>query len=394
MKTYSTVEDYLEVIAGLKDAITGKKVQSNWFAEFEPIINLARYDTDVLNSMSTAANEGRALTEKQGELAVKIVLKYKRQLAAKDIDITPVESPVWRMPLRKLDYIRKLSIRDDQLIVVFPFNNELIDGLRDFRKESQGSGVWNKDHKVWQFALTEYNLVWLTTWAEQNQFEIDSEVRRLNTMIAEVEQSPYAIELQYANDALTISNCPETLKTYIESHLGGFNQSNLLKLIDMSAVLGYTVSKEIADTIVSTTSPREYSLMTNRELKINPESMLSSDNLASVLDYADAMQRWPVVVYEPDLSGKLLAQMRQLREGVVEVPRTVKVNERYWDTGFKYVHVVAPVTNKQIPLLISSAGMVYGGDKTLMVQNSEKVVYCAADIYNKSGQTKVAAIAN
>ena len=80
MMKYTTVEDYLEVIAGLKDPVTLKKNPNQmFFGEFDPIISLARYDTDVLNSMSTAVNEGRALTEKQGELAVKIVVKYKRQ---------------------------------------------------------------------------------------------------------------------------------------------------------------------------------------------------------------------------------------------------------------------------------------------------------------------------
>ena len=58
-----------------------------------------------------------------------------------------------------------------------------------------------------------------------------------------------------------------------------------------------------------------------------------------------------------------------------------------------YVYVVAPVTTRKIPLLISSAGMIYGGDKSLMVQQAEKIVYCSADVYNKAGQTKVAAIA-
>jgi hypothetical protein len=37
--------------------------------------------------------------------------------------------------------------------------------------------------------------------------------------------------------------------------------------------------------------------------------------------------------------------------------------------------------------------MIYGGDKSLMVQNAEKIVYCSADVYNKAGQAKVAAIA-
>jgi hypothetical protein len=152
------------------------------------------------------------------------------------------------------------------------------------------------------------------------------------------------------------------------------------------------VSKTIADMMVANTTPRFYNLSINREIKLDPTTV--ADDLASVLDYADQVERWPVVVYEPDMSGRLLAQLKQLREGVVEVVRTVKTNEGYWGTGVRYVHVVTPVINKKIPLLISSAGMIYGGDKSLMVQNSEKVVYCSADVYNKAGQTKVETLAN
>jgi hypothetical protein len=387
MNRYTTVEDYLEVIAGLRDPVTLKTKAQSWLNDFDPIVNLARYDTDVLNSMSTTASDGRALTEKQGELAVKIVLKYKRQLAAKGVDVTPVEEQArWRLPLRVMDYTRKLSVVHDQILVTFPFNSTLIEDLRDFRKESQGAGAWDKDAKVWSFALTEYNLVWLTTWAEQNTFEIDPEVRRLNALIAEVETRPYAIQLQYRNNQLTIENCPDSLQEHVENTLGGFGVDNLLHLIDMSAVLGYTVSKEIADQLLATSTRGFYYLATGRELKLDPTAI--TDDLACVLDYADEMQRWPVVVYEPDLSGKLLAQLRTLREGVVEVPRTLKVNESYWEKGFRYIHVSAPITHLKIPLLISSAGMMFGGDKSLMVQNAEKIVYCAAEVYNKR-DTKV-----
>ena len=296
---------------------------------------------------------------------------------------------MWRLPLRAMDYTRKLSVVNDQIQVTFPFNSTLIEGLRDFRKESQGQGVWDKEAKVWSFALTEYNLVWLSTWAEQNNFEIDSEVSRLNALIATVEATPYTIELQYADDKLTITNCPDSLCEYIESNLGGFGVDNLLRLIDMSSVLGYTVSKAIADQIVVSSTPRFYNLAVSREVKLDPTTI--TENLASVLDYADEMKRWPVVVYEPDLSGKLLAQLKQLREGVVEISRDVK--KRTWTDGFKYYHCTVPITEAKIPLLISSAGMMFGGDKALMVQNAEKIVYCAAEVYAKR-DTKVPDLAS
>ena len=289
-----------------------------------------------------------------------------------------------------MDYTRRLSVANDQIVLNFPYSTELIDELRTFRRDSQGIGEWDKENKQWRFALTEYNLVWLTTWAETRQFEFDDEARRLNRLITKCEAEPYAIELQLTDTGCDIVNCPETLRDYINTNLGGFELENLVRLVDNSALLGYTVNKEIADLVVAGGGPRFYNLAITREVKLDPTTV--ANDLGSVLDYADRTERWPVVVYEPDLSGKLLAQLRQLREGVVEVKRSPK--DRNWEDGFKYVYVVAPVTTRKIPLLISSAGMIYGGDKSLMVQQAEKIVYCSADVYNKAGQTKVAAIAS
>ena len=393
MIKYTTVEDYLEVIAGLKDPVTLKKTNANqWFVDFSPIISLARYDTDVLNSMSTAVNEGKSLTERQGELAVKIVVKYKRQLAAKDIDVAPVEEKAnWRQPLRKMDYTRRINIVDDAIVVSFPYNTELIEELRVFKKDSQGACDWDKDKKQWRVALTEYNLVWITTWAGFKEFEIDAKAKRLMAMIDAVEKKPYAIELQLTDTGCEITNCPESLNTYINDKLGGFELENLLRLVDNSARLGYTVSREIADLVVAGTDPRFYNLATAREVKLDPTTVV--DDFASVLDYADRVGSWPVVVYEPDLSGKLLKRLVELRgqNNIAHVLNKKDIKDETMTA--RYIHTVVPVSF-DIPLLISSAGMIYGGDKSLMVQNAEKIVYCSAEVYNKAGQTKVAAIAS
>ena len=118
MVKFTYVEEYLEIITGQRDIVT-KRPNPNLIFNMTPIINLARYDVKVLESMTTHVVSGGALTEKQGELALKIVLKYQRQLAQKGVDVSPVENPQWRIPLRKMDYSRALYLHDDILIVKF-----------------------------------------------------------------------------------------------------------------------------------------------------------------------------------------------------------------------------------------------------------------------------------
>jgi hypothetical protein len=396
MIRYTHVEDYLEVIAGLKDPATLAKNNSNWFTGFDPIISLARYDVSVLESMSEAVSTGKALTQRQGELAVKIVAKYQRQLAQKGIDVAPVLNPQWRYALRKMDYSRYVGIEDNVIVMRFPFANNLIDELREFRKGSQGKVEWNKDRRQWQFALTEYNLVYLKTWAEQNQFTVDDEIQRLNALISAVEQVPYAIELQFNNGELAMANASASLINYINEHCGGFATDNLPRLIDMSSVLGYTVSDDIRDAWLAAYGARTLNLTTHREVKIDPATMLATDDFASVLDYADLVGRYPVVIYEPDTSNKMLTRLTALRKiqdidirrGRFRVSDTPGVVD---DTGTvsKYIHCTAPIRDIKIGLLISSAGMMFGGDKSIMMQNAEKAVYCTTDVYTSNKNHKV-----
>ena len=394
MKTFPTVEDYIEVISGIKDPVTNN-ISHSWLGfDFKPIINLARYDVSVLENMSESVANGKALTERQGDLATKIILKYQRQLAQKLIDVTPVEHPVWRMPLRKMDYTQSLSIKQDKLAIKFPYNQKLIESIRSFRTNSQGFCVFDSAQKEWTLALTEYNLNWCYAWAQEHQFLITDEVVKLFNLITESEKIPYKIELVYNNNRLDILNCPDSLREYIENNLGGFDHDNLLKLIDYSAELGYTINDDLADCIVKQWGPRFFNIATNRELKINPSSVTAVSDIETILNYAETVGKFPLVVFEPDLSGRILQQIKTVanENEIIEV-KNGKTPQVLPTT--KFIYTIKPLkTLNYIPMLISSAGMMFGGDKELMLQRSGKIVYLAAEIYNKNSSPKAVKIAS
>ena len=163
---------------------------------------------------------------------------------------------------------------------------------------------------------------------------------------------------------------------YINEHLGGFSIENLLRLVDMSPVLGYTVSDTIYEAISTEFGFRFYNLLASRETKINPSTFFTSGDFESILNYADQVQRWPVVIYEPDLSGRMLTKLKDI------------YGEDYDRT--RYIHTTKPLRDLiHIPILISSAGMLFGGDKMSMLQHAEKIVYCAQDVYNKKSNKSV-----
>jgi hypothetical protein len=175
MKTFMYVEDYIEVINGDRNPDTGKPY--GLFENTASIISLARYDVNIISSMSSATIGGRSLTDKQAELAVKIVLKYQKQLANLGIDVSPVEQPKFRHSIRTIDRRKLLSIDSDRIVIKFPYDNRLIESVRELAKLSQGSWKFDGDGKVWTLGLTETNIVAAHGFAANNDFEISQEVK-------------------------------------------------------------------------------------------------------------------------------------------------------------------------------------------------------------------------
>lgn len=387
MKKFATVEDYLEVLSGYRDQNTGA-LTNNWFTTFEPIISLARYDVDVLNSMSETTTQNRPLTEKQGTLLCNILLKYKRQLANKSIDVSPIENPVWRIPLRKMDYTRSVTLDNDKIIIRFPFDNVLIDDVKKFRVTSQGGCSYNRDEKLWKVALTEYNINWVHTWATSNKFTIDPEIESLNNLVLETENTPYLIELRYGETQLEITNAPDSMLEYINTNLGGLSHDNLLPILDATGILGITVEPALREVVNAHWGYHTMVLAENKEARIDPMSSHSTQQFQEVLDYAVLTNRLPVIIYEPDMSRKLFKTL----ESKYSVNDIFEVNgQKRPDipTDVKFIYTPTPIRNmERIPMLVTSAGMIYGGDKQLMAERSEKIVFIANEVYNTKGANK------
>jgi hypothetical protein len=379
---YPHVEDYIEIIAGYKSP-DGKNKQ-NIFLTPEPAINLARYDVKVVESFAQQSQNNTGFTDKQAALATALVVKYERQLTKLDVDITPVKDrPEYRIPIRAIDRTSRVWVENDIICIRFPFNNEMIETVRAESKVSQGNIHWEHEKKYWVADLTEHNVNWVYTFAQSHNFEIDKSLSDLMNKLLAVESQPYKIELTYSNDQVGITNAPTTLLEYVEENLGGLNPDNLLPLVDNAPILGYTIDRMIEETVIEAYGTRFYSLCANNELKCNP--LISNNLVDDIVQYARATNRFPIYVYEPDLSGRLKTEFNKYFVG-----QMMTLDNKVMDTGItdeiKVVYTTkiprTPMTGR-IPLLVSSAGMLFGGDRQIWVQNAEKVVYFTTDVYNK-----------
>lgn len=374
MKHFNTVEDYLEVIAGKRDLATGLMRPTGWFGtvEFKPLVSLARYDVSFLDSVTDATVGGNALTDRQAELALKIVHKYQKQLHAHGISIPEPGMEKYRKPLRVIDRSRIADVVEDRIALKFPYDQNLIDSIRANAKESQGRVVFSRDEKQWVIGLTEYNVNWVCAFAKANQFTVTPALERLMESIIECEQTDYRIELiRNADGTYAITNADESLLAFIEER-GGFGADRQVWLCDNAGVLGYTISDSVRASLEEEVGASNTLLITNSKYEL--QTGASEDNLDRVFAYAEVADRWPVVVFDPTHSFEYYHN-KFAPEQILDISK-----KRDAELAITSEHKVilsnrAVKHMKRIPLLLSHIGLIAGQDKRIMTDSSEKTVY-------------------
>jgi len=379
MQKYTYVEEYLLLLNGNLDPATGKI--GYLFPNKSPI-SLARYDVKVIESMCGSIMDHRPLTDRQGELACKIILKYKRQFSNFGIDVAPVEKPRYQLGLRTIDRRRLLYIEKDKIILKFPFEPKLVDTIRDKTKLSCGRWTFINEEQIkhWSIALTEPNFQSCLEFARANEFEISSDVFDIEKKLKSI--GTYRIDLDHDEAGNPfIHNAPQTILDFVDTR-GGMNKDNIVNLVDLSTVLHYGVDPKYEKIITKNYSPRVYNLLRHNNIKFAPS--LQKSILDDLFIYANITNRFPIYVYEPSLSGDLRDNFVYgyfNEDEVLTVPRDNSPID-ISDKKVVYFTKYRATWPDSIPLLITSAGMMHGAEKTLLLQRAEKVVFFAAEVYN------------
>lgn len=383
MKQFTYVEEYLEFIAGIRDA-TGKIITR--FIPETPL-SLARYDVKFVDGVGNQVCSD-ALTDRQADLALKIIAKYERQLNTHGVSIGDiVTNPRYRMSIREIDRTQSLRIEGDLIIVRFPYNERLVKDFKAGLKDTQGTMLFDRDRKAWVLSLTEYNLNYAMVFAQANLFETDARSRELMQLILDAEQQDYRIELITDGETLSITNAAESLVNYVNTQLGGFGLDNVMRLVDHARILGYTVDSTLEQFVISESNARIYNLMINRDSKLNAQdSTRIAESFEDIVRYAETSNRWPIYVYEPSLRNDLLALASKYFRPEQIVRAGNQVPEITTDTRVVHMAKYYSKWNLDIPLLVTANGMLFGGEKQMLLECAKKVVYLAHEVYNHTSR--------
>lgn len=240
-----TIEDLIETAAGIHRINT------------KPI-NMGLYHTKPITDMALQVYSGRALTQRQANYAISILLKYKNQLTAsigKDV-IPMLDSPVYRKAFRALsNKTVTISPQDLTINVEFPYDDSIIEKIRQYRNEffsKKSSGfitsdiLWDEKH--WVFSLKEENIKFIASELIPLGFTADDLFTEYLEQIRQVEKDfeQYVPMLTYESGKFLYKNA--------SANLPALDTSDIEEALFRAKQAGISIWDDSVDHIISTSA--------------------------------------------------------------------------------------------------------------------------------------------
>ena len=148
------IEDYILGIAGY----------GNWIFTSTMLGALPSQDETFFESVAAQLNNGNALTEKQGTLALRLIKNNVSRLdptVFPDV-LTDLASPVWKTPFRVLPVHKTITIQKHltygkAIYLEFPFDEKIVEHLRLWNRVDSNRGQWDSNTRKWIMSLREDN---------------------------------------------------------------------------------------------------------------------------------------------------------------------------------------------------------------------------------------------
>lgn len=344
MQRYQFIEDYILDMGAT--FLTWPPKQSH--------IKLARYDESIVQSMSDQVSRGLAFTDKQAELAVKLVTKYRKQWLKLGYDISDqIHTPKFKFPIRKIDRSKIIELDENKIAIRFPYDQDIISEIRS-SQDIPGTIAFDKDRKYWKAAMTDPRIIWCGDFAVKNQFEIGP---RFCELLESIGNRPSDLPLlTRVNGTLTLINAEKSLLEYIGTK-GGINDDNINTLLDLGGLCGYKIDSSLIDQYVGNDVDL-VEILTSKSKNIEYHDQVPLESVISYITMTDCSH---VAIYD-DNTLKIFDRLRE------------HFCDRLDDTLEIVCYNSFTNAKKRVNLLLTSHTYMIGHRRQLMCQYADKIV--------------------
>jgi len=290
----NTVEDYLELLVGLKNS-SMFKIESS--------------DISILQSIGRQVFRGTALTDRQYSLVKEKLLKYKDQFD--NNSNFEVELENLRMPLREIDRSKYIKVCDYDnpfpntpyhlhksdrkwIKVRFPFSKKLIVELDKIQKV--GDYHHTKGSHEHYFVLNEKNIHRLVEIFKDKNFDIDDFLIETYEQLEKINNNKHLYIPGVYN--FEVKHLPDVAKTNLEKMLGKPTTKNLALYKDKQKIFGLNYfdknDLEISTNNLSIISQKIIN-RTQKNVMVNSNKYTFDNLIYSIVE----LKRFPLLVILP-----------------------------------------------------------------------------------------------
>lgn len=304
--TLRYVEDYLEFLYGTMDKEGNSSSTFSYPSYNSSSIKLATYDKSPISSMGNFCAKARTeklescLTDRQVDLARKIIFKYRRQFLSLNIVLPPNESDLeLRHSVRKIDRSKFLKFDESnkQAVLKFPYDPKKVSELHEYSNVSAGLCEWNNTDRTWTFDLTEGNLLKVLTLFKDEDLKFDD---ALSPHVVDIlSATPESLPTLTLNDGrMQLDNCHARVHEYLETI--DWNPNDVARLAYWASqmpALGINIAPVVQDVLMAAYDHEVVNIILNKKVTMPSNNMPDGPWYNALLNANHELQDYPWVLH-------------------------------------------------------------------------------------------------
>lgn len=287
-----TIEDALEILGGTVQRSVNIRIDSG--------------EANLIKSLARQVSRGTALTDRQLDLAVKKIEKYRDGLVQNTVDVDALLiTRTLRMPIRQIDRTQSVTLfltadKKLKILIKFVFSKKFSNIWAELQEKLTATVHDQRGEKLLSF--NELDLYHIVNTLLPQGFTMSAEVMEFYEKIEEILINPenYMPYIDLEDDRIVLKNINGKCQTYLDQEFPNNKDSDFLVFLDRAKNCGIyhkksKIIKKISE--ISTNSMTKTILVSpETRFRINPEE----HGIDTVFDVIQQLKQWPLLVIVDD----------------------------------------------------------------------------------------------
>ena len=284
-----TVEDTIEILAGTKQRNIN--------------IRLDLTDSKIITSLGRQLSRKIALTDRQLDLSLKKIDKYRSGLEKCGVDVDEVLTlKTLKWPIREIDRTQNIYLEQDDVTkksvihVKYVFSKKFAEIWAEV--EDNVTMCSNTEKNIKKVTYTEKNLYTIVKHLTPLQFTIADDILEIYEKIESILEKPenFVPYLDLVEGVVSVKNANRRCQEFLDEKFKTVDDHNLLEFVDSAKIAGISLKTQKLLAKVENISPNEIVTKVCSEgatrYRLNPEEYPLTELLTAV----DTLNQWPLVI--------------------------------------------------------------------------------------------------